>query len=272
VALERAMRGATVIAAGRDPQRGAAVVNDIRHRAATRKIISLTADLSVQAEVRRLAGEVRKRFRKLDVLVNNAGAFFLQRRESADGIELTLALNHLAYYLLTNLLLDSLRAAAPARIINVASGSAFGAHFDLEDLQMQHRYRGFEAYARSKLANILFTFEMARRLEGSYITCNALTPGMVATNIGANNTFLGPMARRLLNMFAIPVEQAAQTVIMLACDQAVDQVSGVFYVAGRPSPAPPAAYDRQLTAGLWEASARLTAMDAVQDVVLAGGE
>jgi NAD(P)-dependent dehydrogenase (short-subunit alcohol dehydrogenase family) len=259
-ALELALRGATVIAVGRDRQRGAQVVDDIGRRAATRKIINLTADLSSQAEVRRLAAEARKRFRKVDVLVNNAGGFFLRRQESIDGLELTLALNHLAYFLLTNLLLESLRAGAPARIVNVASGSAFRAHLDLEDLQMQHGYRGTEAYARSKLANILFTLELARRLEGIPITCNALTPGMVATNIGANNTVLGPFVRRLLNLFAMPVERGARTVVMLACDPAVHQVNGGFYSGGQPSAAPPLAYDRQLAAELWEASAKLTGL------------
>src|SRR4051812_7141414 len=165
-ARELARRGARVLIVGRSPTRCASTLERIRAETGATAVESLIADLSSQADVRRLADEVRERCPRLDVLVNNAGGMFLTRRESVDWIELTLALNHLSYFLLANLLLPLITASAPARIVNVASDAHKGATIDFEDLQGQRRYGGWRAYQQSKLANILFTYELARRLEG----------------------------------------------------------------------------------------------------------
>ncbi|MDQ3829839.1 MAG: SDR family NAD(P)-dependent oxidoreductase, partial [Candidatus Tectomicrobia bacterium] len=182
-----ARQGATLIVVGRNSARGAATVSRIQQETGNSAVELMVADLSAQAQVRQLASAIQQRFARLDVLVNNAGALFSQRQLSQDGIEMTFALNHLAYFLLTNLLLDSLKASTSARIVNVSSEAHRRARLDFADLQGQQRYSGWRAYARSKLANILFTYELARRLEGTGIVANALHPGFVATNFGRNN-------------------------------------------------------------------------------------
>ena len=174
IALELAHMGADVLLAGRNQAKCAATANEIREDSRNPAVEYLVADLSSQEQVRRLAQEFKERRQRLDVLVNNAGAIYLSRQKSADGIEMTFALNHLSYFLLTNLLLDVLVASAPARVVNVASSSHRQARLRLEDVHDPRRYFGYRAYSRSKLCNVLFTYELARRLEGSGVTANAL--------------------------------------------------------------------------------------------------
>ena len=186
-ARELARMGATVVIAGHNATKTAALACIIE-ATGNRAVRYLLADMSSQEDVRRLADQVKEQMPRLDVLVNNAGAIFLSDRRSADGIEMTFALNHLGYYLLTTLLLGPLKDSTPARIVNVSSSSHFSAgNFRLEDLPKPGINGGYRAYGRSKLCNILFTYELARRLEGSGVTVNALHPGLVRTNIARNN-------------------------------------------------------------------------------------
>ncbi len=213
-----ARSGATVVLVGRDPGRGAATVDRIRRETGNREVEFRLADLSSQQQVRELAAWFEARYPHLTVLVNNIGALFMRRSESANGIEMTFALNHLASFLLTNLLLDALRAGAPSRIVNVSSYGHKQGHIDFDDLQAARRYRGIVAYRQSKLANVLFTYELARRLAGTGITVNAVNPGNVATNFGFNNLgFLrGParsVAHAAYRLVAASPEAGARTAV-----------------------------------------------------------
>ena len=181
-----AQMGATVVIVGRNAPKTAQVVEEIRAASGNNNVDSLLADLSSQQEVRRLADEFKSKYSHLHVLLNNAGGVFMQRQLSVDGIEMTFALNHLAYFLLTNLLLDTIKASAPARIINVSSDAHTSGKIEFDNLQGERRYSP-GAYGNSKLANILFTMELARRLEGTGVTVNALHPGFVATGFAKNN-------------------------------------------------------------------------------------
>jgi retinol dehydrogenase 12 len=261
-ARELARRGASVVIVGRSPSKCEATVRGIREQTGSAAVESLVADLSAQAEVRRLAREFRQRQPRLDVLINNAGAVFLQRRESVDGIEMTFALNHLAYFLLTNLLLDLLTASTPARVINVSSAAYEGMTLDFDDLQEGRRYRGFRAYSRSKLANLLFTFELARRLEGTGVTVNALHPGFVATNFFAGNGPVGWLMRRSAGLFAIGPEEGARTTLYLASAPEVEGITGRYFVKGRPVASSPASRDPAAALRLWQVSEEMTGLAA----------
>jgi NAD(P)-dependent dehydrogenase (short-subunit alcohol dehydrogenase family) len=252
--------GATVIVVGRNPARGAATVDRIQEKTGNSAVELMVADLSAQAQVRQLASEVQRRFDHLDVLVNNAGAFFGQRQVSAEGIELTFALNHLAYFLLTNLLLDRLKASPSARIINVSSEAHRGSRLDFSNLQGQHRYRGWRAYCQSKLANILFTYELARRLEGTGVAANALHPGFVATNFGRNNHGFTAMLWRVLQLAAISPEQGAETILYLANAPDVKSITGKYFVKKEAVDSSEASYDRAAAERLWQVSAELTGL------------
>jgi NAD(P)-dependent dehydrogenase (short-subunit alcohol dehydrogenase family) len=253
-----ARQGATLIVVARNAERGAATVGRIRQETGNSAVELLVADLSAQAQVRQLAGEIQHRFPCLDVLVNNAGALFARRQLSQDGLEMTFALNHLAYFLLTNLLLAPLKAADSARVVNVSSEAHRHARLDFSDLQGQHRYTGWRAYARSKLANILFTYELARRLAGTGTATNALHPGFVATNFGRNNRSLTATLFRLLQLAAISPEEGARTIVYLASDPAVKDVTGRYFVKRDAVPSSQVSYDRAAAERLWQVSAELT--------------
>jgi NAD(P)-dependent dehydrogenase (short-subunit alcohol dehydrogenase family) len=253
-----ARQGATTILVARDPARGAATVQRIRQATGNLRVEMLLADLSVQAEIRRLAHEVQSRYPRLDVLVNNAGALFSRRALSADGIELTWALNHLAYFLLTTLLLDTLKASATARVVNVSSDAHRRARLRFDDLQGQQDYGGWRAYAQSKLANVLFTYELARRLDGTGVAANAVHPGFVATNFARQNRSLTALLfRALQQVVALSPEQGAETVIYLATAPEVEGVSGQYFVKRRAVRSSPASYDVQAAQRLWQVSAEM---------------
>ncbi|NWG20702.1 MAG: SDR family oxidoreductase [Chloroflexi bacterium] len=252
-ARELARRGMRVVIVGRSAERAAATAERIK-QATGNDVEPLLADLSSQAGVHHVAEEFVRRHRRLDILINNAGGFFTTRRLSLDGIELTWALNHLSYFLLTNLLLDVLHASAPARIINVASDAHRSGTMRWDDLQYARGYNGWGAYAQSKLANILFSNELARRLAGSGVTSNALHPGFVATRFGLNNGVLWNTLWSLIQRFAISPEQGAQTSIYLATAAEVGSVSGGYFDKSRAVAPSPLAQDVDAAARLWQIS------------------
>lgn len=253
--------GATVVILGRNPEKSAATVAQVNQACDNPNTDCLLADLSSQAAIRQMAQQFKERYQRLDVLVNNAGAVFMQRQESVDGIEMTFALNHLGYFLLTNLLLDVLKASAPARIVNVSSELHRKARLDFNDLQNTRRYRGMKAYHQSKLANILFTYELARRLEGTGVTVNALSPGLVATNLGMNNRGLSPLMKRLVDRWiGISPEEGAQTGVYLTTSPQVERVTGKYFVEQEAIPSSPESCDEAIAARLWEVSAELVGL------------
>ena len=254
--------GAEVILVGRNAQRGHEAVAEIARLSGVNRASFFRADLSVQADVRRLAETVAERWDRLDVLINNAGAMFGRRRESADGIEMTLAVNHLAYYLLTRLLLDRLKAAASARIVNVASSAHRRGRAQLADLQSRRRYRALQVYADSKLLNLLFTYELARRLDGSGVTANGLHPGFVATEIGtAHGVVPGLVWSLLTKVTAISPEDGARTSLHVAAAPELAAVTGTYFEKSRAVRSAPASYDRDAARRLWDLSAEMTGLD-----------
>jgi NAD(P)-dependent dehydrogenase (short-subunit alcohol dehydrogenase family) len=257
-AAEFARCGARVVIVGRSRERGRHTLMEIMRDTGNTQVDLILADLSSQADVRRVAADVGARYPQIDVLVNNAGAIFRRREESVDGIEMTLALNHLGYFLLTNLLLDTLRSSAPCRIVNVASGAHRRARLDLDDLQSRRRYRAWRAYSNSKLCNLLFTYELARRLEGTGITVNALHPGTVATRFGSNNP--GPMRRMMVfgRPFLRTPERGAETIVHLALAPELASSTGGYFVDERTHRSSRASHDAAVAARLWDLSAELT--------------
>jgi NAD(P)-dependent dehydrogenase (short-subunit alcohol dehydrogenase family) len=251
--------GARVVVIGRDEERGERAVEEIRLDTGS-EVSLMLADLAVQADIRRLAEEFRERHDRLDVLVNNAGLVQSKRIETLDGIETQLAINHLAPFLLTNLLLDLLKASAPSRIVTVSSDAHRWAKLDLDDLQSRKRYRGMQVYGTTKLANILFTRELAERLEDTGVTANAMHPGGVNTNFGNNQR--GPMSLlfRAFKPFMRTPEQGADTLIYLAWSPEVEGMTGKYVADRKMKVASDAVYDETLQKKLWEASEELTGL------------
>ncbi|MGH3460508.1 MAG: SDR family NAD(P)-dependent oxidoreductase [Kribbellaceae bacterium] len=257
--------GARVGITGRDRRRAAAVAAEIVDRSGNPAVDVFAADLSAQSEVRRLAAEVLAAYPRLDVLVNNVGGTWAHRHVTPDGLEHTFALNHLAPFLLTNLLLERLRASAPARVVTVSSGAQAMGRIDFDDLQSQHRYSGQRAYNASKLANVMFTYELARRLEGTGVTANVLHPGVVRTAFAAEDPspvykLLTPVAR----LFMKTPEQGAATSIYLASSAEVEGVSGRYFANRRPKRSSKASYDAQVAARLWQVSAGLVGLGSTR--------
>ncbi len=263
-AVQLAELGATLVLVGRNPTKTEAVIREVKQRTGNAEVYALIADLSVQQAVRRLAGDFADRYPRLDVLVNNAGAVMLSRQESADGIEMTFAVNHLNYFLLTSMLLDVLRSSSPSRIINVSSSSHHNGPMDFEDLQLRHGYGGYRAYGRSKLANLLFTYELARRLEGTGVTVNGMHPGLVATNLVANNGPLGRLYNLFLRLAGRSVQSGARTITYLASSTDVEKVSGKYFVDQAPVASSPDSYDEEAALRLWRASEELTGLGPSQ--------
>jgi NAD(P)-dependent dehydrogenase (short-subunit alcohol dehydrogenase family) len=260
-ARELAARGMTVVLVGRDPEKTEAASARIKRETGNTQVEYLVADLSSQAEVRRLADDFKQRHSRLDVLLNNAGALFTSQQQSADGIEMTFALNHLAPFLLTHLLLDTLQASAPSRIVVVGSDAHNGARNNFDDPQQKRRgYAGLRAYNESKLANIMFTYELVSRLAGTGVTANTLHPGFVASNFARNNGGLVGFGMTLLRPIMISVERGAQTLIYLASSPEVEGVTGQYFVKCKPARSSAASYDEAAQRHLWELSEELTGL------------
>jgi NAD(P)-dependent dehydrogenase (short-subunit alcohol dehydrogenase family) len=260
-ARELARLGADVTVVGRDRQRGDTALATLRTAAPGVNVAYLPADLADQSEVRRLAASFAALHPRLDVLINNAGGLFGRRRLSPDGLEMTFALNHLSYFLLTHLLMPALTQAPAARIVNVASAAHKGVTLDFNDLQGEDHYSRWLAYKRSKLANILFTYELARRLDGQPMTVNALHPGFVATDIGSRHGFVPGLLWSLGKLYAISPEEGARTSIFLASAAEVEGLSGRYFVRCKEKRSSEASYDREAAVRLWDVSVNLTGLD-----------
>jgi retinol dehydrogenase 14 len=262
-AVGLAALGARVGITGRDQARAVAAAAGIRAATGSPAVDAFAADMSVQAEVRRLAARVLDTYPRLDVLVNNVGGFWAHRHITADGVEHTFALNHLAPFLLTNLLLDRLIASAPARIVTVSSGAHAGGRIDFGDLQGERNYSGQRAYSQSKLANVMFTYELARRLEGTGVTATVLHPGVIRTSFGAEDqaAHMAVMIR-VARLFMKTPAQGAVTPIYLATSPEVEGVTGRYYANRKPSTSSKASYDTAAAARLWQASAALAGLTA----------
>lgn len=253
-----AQQGATVVLVDRNAKKGMDAVKQIKQQTGNTPVEFMGADLSSQQEIDYLVQRFARHHQRLDVLVNNAGAIFDERRESVDGIEMTFALNYLGYFLLTNLLLDTLKASAPARIINVSSRSHARAQINFDDLESRSDYQGLSAYAHSKLAIVLFTYELARRLEGTGVTVNALNPGIVATSFGRNSGGVLGFVMRFFRPFFLSPEQGAQTGIYLATSPEVEGVTGKYFVKCKAVSSSPTSYDTAAARRLWEVSEKYT--------------
>jgi retinol dehydrogenase-14 len=262
-AIGLAALGARVGITGRDPARTQAAAAGIRAATGNVAVDVFAADMSAQAEVRRLAAQVAGTYPRLDVLVNNVGGFWAHRHVTADGFEHTFALNHLAPFLLTNLLLDRLTASAPARIVTVSSGAQARGRIDFDDLQGERNYSGQRAYSQSKLANVMFTYELARRLEGTGVTATVLHPGVVRTSFGAEDQAAHlAVLIRMARPFMKTAAQGAVTPVYLACSPHVEGVTGRYFANRKPKTAAKTAYDTTAAARLWQVSADLTDLTA----------
>ena len=257
--LGLAQMGATVVMVCRDRTKGEEAQNEIKTKSGNNAIDLLLAELSSQDSIRQLVENFQQHYKQLDVLINNAGGVNLSRRETLDGLEMTFALNYLAPFLLTNLLLDKLKASAPARIVNVSSESHESGYIKMDDLQLEKKYRLMRAYGQSKLALVLFTYELARRLQGTGVTANCLHPGFVATNIGQSG--VGRVGRSIVKLIfsslGISPEEGAKTSIYLASSPDIEGVTGKYFVKSIPVRSAPISYDESLQRQLWEESAKL---------------
>lgn len=255
--------GATVMIVSRDATRGAATVASLKEHTGNTHISFLPADLSSLTEVRRLATQITTLTPQLHVLVNNAGAHVQQREHSADGIEMNPAVNHLSSFLLTNLLLDTMKASSPARLVDVAS-NAMTKTLDLSDLRSERTFVPFAVYGQAKLAMVMCTYALARRLAGTGVTVNALHPGITATNIV--NDVAPPLARPfvgLIKRFLPSPARGARTALYLATSPAVAGVSGKYFIKEKETPSVPISYDEGVQERLWAISTELTALPAL---------
>ena len=263
-ALRLAEQGDRIVLIARDPARADATLAKLRaaHSGALHTVH--LADLSSLAEMKRVAGEIANTEARIDVLINNAGAVFTSRRESVDGLEMTFAVNHMAYFVVTNILLPNLKATPGARIVSTASMAHSSGKIDFDDLQLRKSYSTFRAYGTSKLMNILFNRELARRLEGSGVTANCLHPGGVATRFGSNNSGVMAVIFKLaISIAGISPEEGAKTIIHLASSPDVATISGEYFYKCKVAEPTLAARDDAVAKRLWEESAKIAGMTTV---------
>jgi len=258
-ALELAQKGATVVVCGREQEKAANVVIKIRSQSNNPNVDFLLADLSDFKEVRNLAEEFIKAYPKLDVLVNNAGAIFKEFDLNPQRVEKTMALNHFSIFLLTGLLLDTLKASAPSRIINVSSMLHKNGSNNFNDLNNETNYKGLAAYNNSKLALLHFTYELARRLNGGTVTVNAMHPGWVKSNFGNEyKTGVYGIVDTLFKPIQLTSEQGAQTIIYLASSPDIENISGKYFVKKNAINSSDSSYNEAVSKQLWQLSEELT--------------
>jgi len=256
--LALAKMGATIVMVARSKERGEAARSEIIRKSQNNAVDLLLADLSSLKSVRILASEFQKKYSQLHVLINNAGLFNQRRRVSADGYENTFATNYLAPFLLTNLQLDLLKASAPSQIINVSSVGHYNGHINFDDLTLENDYGGWKAYGQSKLALVLFTHELAKKLQGTGVTVNAVHPGTVATNIWSRP--LGPVGfiMALPKLFMTSPEQGAETIVYLASSPDAKGLNGEYVEKRKVKKSSDESYDEEIAQRLWDVSAKLT--------------
>jgi NAD(P)-dependent dehydrogenase (short-subunit alcohol dehydrogenase family) len=262
-ALKLAQMGARIVLVARDRARAERTLSELRQAGPDQAHRVHHANLSLIADVKRVGAEIAAAEPRVGVLINNAGSVFARRQVTEEGLERTFATNHMAYFVLTNCLFDRLKASAPARVVNTASGAHFGHRLDFDDLMMTRAYRGRTAYGRSKLANILFTRELARRLIGSGVTANCLHPGFVATGLGQRDNGLINVIVWLTFCFAGRPERGAETIVYLASDPAVADMTGEYFYAGRTARPSHEARDDEAARRLWDESTRIAGLDSL---------
>jgi len=263
VAAEKlAGMGARIVVVARDHARGEATLARLRSIAPGRVHRVYYADLSQLAEMKQVGHEIAAEEPRIDVLINNAGGLFNRRQVTKDGLEMTFATNHLSYFVLTELLSERLAASAPARVVNTSSHAHRRGKLDFADLQMEKDYTGLGAYGRSKLCNILFTRELARRVAGSGVTANCLHPGFVNTRFGDQNTGLGSIVFGVMKKFALTPEQGAETIVYLASSDVPAVVSGAYFYKCQVTPPTKDAQDDHAARRLWQESERLSGIQA----------
>jgi NAD(P)-dependent dehydrogenase (short-subunit alcohol dehydrogenase family) len=259
-AIELARQGATLLLVARHRGRAEAAEREIRKLSGSIAMSTFFADLSSMSEIRRVAGEILNHTPRIDVLLNNAGVVQRSRVMTVDGFETTFATNHLAYYLLTRLLLGRLQQSQPARIVNVASEAHRWCSLDFDDLQNERRYRTLATYGKSKLANLMFTYELARRLENSGVTVNALHPGWVATHLGLDDGLLSRAVSAVSNICARTPERGADTAVWLASSPEVRAITGKYFLDRHEIQSNAASRDHEAQRRLWEMSAQMVGL------------
>ena len=259
-ALGLARLGATVVIVSRDRAKGEAALSEIKGKSGNKSVDLFVADLSSMDSVRQLAREFRGKYSKLHVLVNNAGVFLPRRVITVDGFEATFATNHLGHFLLTNLLLDMLEASAPSRVINMTSDAHKGARIDFEDLMGEKKFSGYKAYGQSKLANVLFTYQLTKLQEGTGVTVNCLHPGVVRTGFGKDLGGLFAIVVRIIGPFMMSPQRSAKASVYLATAPELEGVTGKHFSKGKEEKSSRESYDQTTAERLWQVSAELTSL------------
>ena len=258
VALGLAKMGATVVVVSRNKEKGETAVTDTVEKSGNKNVELIQADMSSQNSIRQLVNEFRARHEKLHLLINNAGVYLTKRSETEDGLESTFAVNHLGPFLLTSLLVDILKASAPSRIVNVTSDAHKGARVNFDDLQGERKFSGWQAYGQSKLAMILYTRGLAKKLEGTGVTVNSAHPGVVRTNFAKNNGGLVMLGFRFLGMFFISPESAAKRILYVATSPDLEGVTGKYFTKMHEVKSSQESYDDDSARRLWQISEQLT--------------
>ena len=258
VALGLAKMGATVVVVSRNKEKGQTAVTDIIEKSGNKNVELIQADMSSQHSIHQLVNEFRARHEMLHLLINNAGVYLTKRSETEDGLESTFAVNHLGPFLLTSLLVDILKASAPSRIVNVTSDAHKGARINFDDLQGEKKFSGWQAYGQSKLAMILYTHGLAKKLEGTGVTVNSAHPGVVRTNFAKNNGGLVMLGFRFLGMFFISPESAAKRILYVATSPDLEGVTGKYFTKMHEVKSSQESYDDDSARRLWQISEQLT--------------
>ena len=263
-AVGLAKLGATTVIVSRNLEKGEAAVIEIKSRSGSQDVDILQGDLSSRDSVRELADDFRRRYKRLHVLINNAGVYMPKRKVTVDGLEATFVTNHLGHFILTNLLLDLLKENTPSRIINVTSAAHRGYNINFEDLQGERKYSAFHAYGQSKLANILFTYELAKKLQGTGVTVNCLHPGVVRTGFGKDQRGLFSIAVHIISPFMMSPAKAAKNLIYLATAPELENVTGKHFSKGKEEKSSNESYDEASAQKLWEISSELAELQSYE--------
>jgi len=250
--------GATVVVLGRNPEKGKELLREIEKRTGSKGTDFITSDLASLDSVRSAASAFNSRYDRLDVLLDNAGGINGKRMMTKDGFEYTFGVNHLAHFVLTNLLLDKLRSSAPSRVVVTSSAAQMNGHIDFDDLMEEKRYRSFKAYSQSKLANALFAFELARRLDGTRVTSNCFHPGVVRSNFGKGLGGAGGAIYPLIGVFMVSPEKGSETQVYLASSPEVEGVTGKYFAKKEVRRSSRDSNDLVVARHLWEVSEELT--------------